>query len=114
MKRTRVYLRASDITTAAGAIVAAMVGVIILLAGLACTGSASAMDWHVNGGESIQVAIDNATDGDTIIVHEGIYEEQLYIAKSIDLKAGGGENPEIWAPEPEELESYVCNFSLVP
>lgn len=71
-------------------------------------------EWHVNESESIQVAIDNATDGDTVIVHEGIYEEQLYIAKSIYLKAAEGERPEIRTPEPEELESYVCNLSLVP
>lgn len=70
--------------------------------------------WHVCEGISIQDAIENADDGDTVIVHEGIYEEQLYIAKSLDLRAAEGESPEILAPEPEELESYICNFSLVP
>ena len=38
---------------------------------------------------SIQQAIDNATDGDTIFVHEGTYIEQLHINKSITLKGNG-------------------------
>lgn len=49
---------------------------------LTCVSSAGAMDWHVNSGESIQNAIDNAADGDTVIVHDGIYTEQLYITES--------------------------------
>ena len=69
-------------------------------------------EWHVNEGESIQAAINNASAGDTIIVHEGIYEEQLYIAKSLDLKAAEGERPEIRAPEPETLESYDFDFEV--
>ena len=105
-KIKRTYLRAS--------VIAAMAGMIILVAMLACVGSASATDWHVNEGESIQAAIDNAADGDTVIVHGGTYEEQLYIAKSLDLKAAEDESPEIWAPEPEELESYVYDFEIFP
>ena len=71
-------------------------------------------EWHVVEGILIQDAIDNAADGDTVIVHEGIYEEQLYIAKSLDLRAAEGENPEIWAPAPEELESYDFDFEIMP
>ena len=70
--------------------------------------------WHVCEGIAIQDAIDNAASGDTVIVHGGIYEEQLYIAKSLDLKAAEGESPEIWAPEPEELESYVFDYEMCP
>ena len=66
--------------------------------------------WHVVENISIQDAVDNAADGDTVIVHEGIYEEQLYIAKSLDLKAAEGENPEIRAPATDTLESYVFDF----
>ena len=71
-------------------------------------------EWHVNEGESIQAAINNASAGDTIIVHGGIYKEQLYIAKSLELRAAEGESPEIRAPEPETLESYDYDFSPVP
>ncbi|NAS89102.1 hypothetical protein C4E24_05120 [ANME-1 cluster archaeon AG-394-G21] len=70
--------------------------------------------WHVVEGVSIQDAIDNAAASDTVIVHEGIYEEQLYIAKSLDLKAAEGERPEIRAPEPEELETHNFDFELMP
>jgi len=43
-------------------------------------------------------------------VHGGIYEEQLYIAESLDLRAAEGESPEIHAPAPEELENYNVTF----
>lgn len=69
--------------------------------------------WHVVENISIQDAIANAADGDTVIVHEGIYEEQLYIAKSIDLKAAEGENPEIRAPDAVGLESYDYDWMMM-
>jgi len=87
--------------------------IILLAAMLTCVGSAGATDWHVNAPESIQDAIDDAADGDTVIVHDGIYTEQLYITKSLDLRAADGENPEIWAPEPAMLENYD-DFELMP
>ncbi|MCD6330764.1 MAG: right-handed parallel beta-helix repeat-containing protein, partial [Thermoplasmata archaeon] len=37
---------------------------------------------------SIQPAIDNASDGDTIIVHDGIYDENVVIDKEVTVKAG--------------------------
>jgi parallel beta-helix repeat protein len=39
--------------------------------------------------QSIQEAIDNATAGDTIIVHSGIYYEHIILNKSIVLKGDG-------------------------
>lgn len=38
-------------------------------------------------GEKIQEAIDNASDNDTIIVYPGVYNETLFINKSITLEA---------------------------
>jgi len=63
-------------------------------------------------GNPLQDAINNVSANGTVIVHEGIYEEQLYIAKSLDLKAAEGESPEIRAPE--MLESYSYDYEMFP
>jgi nitrous oxidase accessory protein NosD len=49
---------------------------------LALSGTASAATWHVWPGHSIQRAIRHASPGDTIIVHRGVYHENLTIRKS--------------------------------
>jgi parallel beta-helix repeat protein len=54
-------------------------------------GTASAGTWYVDddGGADftgIQNAIDNASDGDTIIVHSGVYYENVVVGKSVTLK----------------------------
>lgn len=46
--------------------------------------SADPLKWHVWPGESIQSAVDGATDGDSIYVHEGVYDEAIEI-NGIDL-----------------------------
>jgi len=43
----------------------------------------------VENGESIQDAINNAEDGDIIVIEEGIYRENLVINKSISLIGKG-------------------------
>jgi parallel beta-helix repeat protein len=48
------------------------------------------MIWGVNPTSSIQDAIDAADSGDTIIVAEGEYEEDLNIDKSLTLQSAGG------------------------
>ena len=45
---------------------------------------------HVFSGESIQDAIDTAPDGETIIVHDGTYIENLLIEKDIMLQSENG------------------------
>jgi nitrous oxidase accessory protein NosD len=42
-------------------------------------------EWHVYDGESIQDAVDAAQSGDTIIVHEGTYNEAVVIDKAVNL-----------------------------
>ncbi|RJS69156.1 hypothetical protein CW714_09045, partial [Methanophagales archaeon] len=46
--------------------------------------------WHVYPGDSIQAAINNASDGDTIYVHEGTYYEyRINVNKSLSLIGDG-------------------------
>ena len=49
---------------------------------LALSGTASAATWHVWPGQSIQRAIWHASPGDRIIVHRGVYHQNLTIRKS--------------------------------
>ncbi len=45
--------------------------------------------------EKIQDAIDNATDGDTVRVWEGVYYENVVVNKSVDLVGNGSEGTTI-------------------
>jgi hypothetical protein len=45
--------------------------------------------WHVNPGESIQLAINAANPGDTILVHTGTYHEALLVNKPLMLIGDG-------------------------
>ena len=58
---------------------------------LCFVGTASAKTWYVDddGGADftrIQNAINNASDGDTIIVYSGVYYENVVVNKSVTLK----------------------------
>ena len=58
---------------------------------LSFVGTASATNWSVDdsgGGDFsvIQEAINNASMGDTILVHSGVYYEHVYVNKSVTLK----------------------------
>jgi nitrous oxidase accessory protein NosD len=48
------------------------------------------MTWGVDPTSSIQGAIDTAGPGDTIVVSDGAYEEDLNIDKSLALRSAGG------------------------
>jgi nitrous oxidase accessory protein len=56
-------------------------------------GHASAAEWHVYPGQSIQTAINNAGIDDTIHVHSGTYTENVNVSKRLTLI--GIDNPVI-------------------
>ena len=69
-----------------------IVSVTILV--LCYVGTASATNWSVDGSggadfSGIQEAINNASVGDTIIVHSGVYYENVVVNKSVTLKGIG-------------------------
>ena len=55
-------------------------------------GSISAATITVNPGHSIQSAINSANDGDTVVVNEGTYYENVEVNKEITLTANGNVN----------------------
>ena len=53
-------------------------------------GVVSATTWSVEEGESIQAAVDTANDGDTIIVKNGIYTENVNVNKRLTIQSENG------------------------
>ena len=58
---------------------------------LCLVGTASATNWSVDGSgdanfTGIQDAINDASDGDTIIVHSGVYYENVVVDKSVTVR----------------------------
>ena len=69
-----------------------IVSVTILV--LCFVGTASATNWSVDGSggadfTGIQDAINNANDGDTIMVHSGVYYENVVVDKSVTVRGIG-------------------------
>jgi PGF-pre-PGF domain-containing protein len=54
------------------------------------TPTASATVYYVNPGQSIQAAVDNASDGDRIIVHDGVYTENIDVNKRLTIQSENG------------------------
>jgi len=67
--------------------VCSLIGLTILLLS---TGSALAADYTVNPGESIQDAIDGANANDTIILSDGIFNQNVNLNKAITLVSVNG------------------------
>jgi nitrous oxidase accessory protein NosD len=56
---------------------------------LAAAGVGAGAELHVYPGESIQDAIGDAGEGDTICVHEGTYVENVDVGKRLTLIGNG-------------------------
>jgi len=55
------------------------------------SGVVSATTYYVPDDHArIQWAVDNATDGDTIVVRDGVYVENVNVDKSLDIRSENG------------------------
>ncbi|MBC8521012.1 MAG: right-handed parallel beta-helix repeat-containing protein, partial [Methanomicrobia archaeon] len=83
-------------------------------------GIASASTWYVEEGESIQAAVDAAKDGDTIIVRDGIYTENVDVYERLTIKSeNGADSTIVQAANPNDhvfmvRTNYVtiCGFTV--
>lgn len=60
--------------------------------------------------DSIQQAIDNASSGDSVVVYNGTYSEQLVLEKSVRLRSAENHSPVLWwnkSMEEDEHSSIV-------
>jgi len=82
-------------------LMAITVAVVFLLTMAVAAPVAASTTWHVYDGDSIQDVIDDdASSGDTIIVHEGTYNENVHVYKSLTIQAAAGEDrPEVYGDE---------------
>jgi len=69
----------------------------------------AATTWYVNPGESIQAAVDGASSGDTIIVREGTYTENVDVNKDhLTIKSeNGAEATIVQAANPDDDVFWV-------
>ena len=92
---------------------------------LCFVGGASAKTWSVDGSggadfTGIQDAINNSRDGDTILVHSGVYNEKVVVNKSVTLKgigypvvAAGGEEATLCLPTNDVITLTADGITLV-
>ena len=63
----------------------------VMLGAFASVALASATTYYVpDDHEKIQWAVDNATDGDTIIVKDGVFHENIEVDKRLTLRSENG------------------------
>jgi parallel beta-helix repeat protein len=82
--------------------------VIMLTIGSGATVSAAVI--QVSEGESIQAAINSANPGDTIIVHDGVYTENVVVNKS-DIRIRSAKGLSFTIIEPNRTDMHVFNIT---
>jgi len=80
----------------------------VLMAG---SGISAAAEFIVHNGESIQLAVDNATSGDTIIVEPGMYNESVTVQSPITIVSESG-NPEDTIIQGSGFSLYTGNVAI--
>ncbi|MCK4614132.1 MAG: right-handed parallel beta-helix repeat-containing protein [Thermoplasmata archaeon] len=88
---------------------------LVLMLMVAGPGEAKTLTVDDDGGAdhaSIQDAIDNATEGDTVFVHAGIYREQVVVNKSISIIGNNRNNTVINGSGKTAVEITADNVTL--
>jgi len=67
-----------------------IMAIVLLMSLLAVVSPVRAAVWHVYPGDSIQSAVNNASSGDTIYVHAGVYNERITISNKDLTLIGDG------------------------
>jgi len=67
-----------------------IIAIVLLVSLLAVVNPVRAAVWHVYPGDSIQTAVGNASSGDTIYVHAGVYNERITISNKDLTLIGDG------------------------
>lgn len=80
----------------------------VLMAG---SGISSATEFIVHNGESIQLAVDNATSGDTVIIEPGTYNENVTIQSAITIVSESGD-PEDTTIQGSGFEVYTGGVTI--
>ncbi|MHA1233096.1 MAG: hypothetical protein ACTSPQ_20920, partial [Candidatus Helarchaeota archaeon] len=65
-----------------------------------------------NNYTKIQDAIDNASDGDTVFVYSGIYHENIFVNKSIDIVGEYRYKTIIMADERDAINVTICDVNI--
>jgi len=98
-----------------------IIAIVLLISLLAVVNPVRAAVWHVYPGDSIQSAVNNASSGDTIYVHAGVYNERITISnKDLTLigdgaavtiiDAGGGTGAVFYITTPNTVN--ISGFTL--
>jgi len=88
---------------------AAFVGLLLLAVGDAERGVITVDDDGEGDYTNIQYAIDNATEGDTIRVWEGVYYENVVVNKTVSLVGNGSESTAIRGDETGNVVDITAN-----
>ncbi len=113
LNRTGHGVRAVEVVTMVGKLILFTFALLILVADTApCTGLEERTILVPDDYRSIQAALDAASDGDSIVVRDGVYVERIMIRKRVTIRSEKGPDKCVIAPPPSYgLVAAVVNVS---
>jgi parallel beta-helix repeat protein len=92
----------------------AVLGMVMGIMALWASPALAVTTWDVYDGGSIQGAIDNASAGDTIVVHPGTYNEQILINKQLTIQSSDGAAVTIIDGEEGTANEFQLDYAEPP